>query len=1699
MKRFAVVLLTIIILLTTATATVNGEELPTAVPVPVWSVGYNTYTAQFIGEDKVVVYTFHGDMDLGFRYISVIDDDYARIYDIKTGKLIKEFHADGDGDTWDISTGSKVWGRGGVFSGNGKFLLEDPYEYGTGARVVDLETGTTYPINWTGTAGTYYACQMDYYGQFIAVGEKATDGRVLVFKFNGSAYNLIWNSTPIGDIRRLFITLDAQYLVYGALAHNYLYIAEKSGDSYEVIAKIPLEGGVGALTCTDPYDVGYILVGTDNGHIYIFDTHNGTKISDPDLVVHLNSTQTGTTERFYNPFYNRWNPIHVTAVAFATRDDNGDGKTTAVIVDLTTGKYYTYTIPVVGKASSVSLRGNYIFAGNALFMLIKPDPQAKEPRIRFHGDFVYNPTQSYPWELKTAFAIKAPKDKPYHIYFESGSIKITYVMAEYRPVSLITDSDIKDGKLGKMYDKGLVRYDIIYTDGAEVNEHNLTKRDDRTVVYEREHVLKTCTYARFIGVPASTADSGVIIEVPLNTKLTPYSDITLDPKFTVTVVVPHFNPLKELVGIAGLEIAGAGASHTIAKKYGEDWIRYYLRKKMIPELVIKKSQSMWKRALVRLAPKMAFIPAIALAVDAGVEFYTHYENLRQYENIKTTIYTIPILVDTKTGVKYAVVEYYLPQEASKYESDFREHVTSYLERLGIKRENIKIRISYITDTWEHYNDTIHEGRIPKPNLLELAKMITNVPPERLRIDKIVIIISTITQGYASAFEWLGGGYHLPVATIVHGNTIEVTGIISKYETKDPDEIASFIPKVEINGKQYDVSPSKDGAIAQFSLPTGTDALVVRFPNAEHLRAWFTLEAQTLVKVPMVDKGGYCEAEFHYDWKYGKDNLVIITKKMEFVDMPYPMLFAERKIILPNGRVEALFDISKYFELNQTIDDSTSPSGKRYYYITQDPKFLDPANGARMQTCKRYIFRYWYGIPPSPYSPHPNETIPVNGTMPLPQNYTSAFGNAWVRLYLNGTTNTSVIPRTLVVWLGSTGTANNTIEVRINMSSGYLDEKDRPVYTMKETKTLTFTLRPNETYTHFIDIQKFIAEAIKHAPRGFFEAVAEITKATYNKVLSDDISRVVYFPPSTIPQEGTVVVLNVKVVDAVNLTAVQGANVYIDDSLFGTTGVNGWVNGTVTTGLHRIKVERSGYETYEKDINVFGNMSITIELVPLVLPTTYHELEVLVQYNDGAPYEGASVTVKDNSTGTTLFTQATDSFGLAEFMIEHGKVVDVSITAGNYTFNFTGINMVRDYRIVATVPETSPYFEPEVAIENVTFKIHWGMGWFYGKTPHLVETWVFTNVPQTITLHYRAFDDETNETLNETDLTVSLHKGVNYIMNWVYLGVRNESRMVRVEVSITSYEQDTNLENNRMVSNVVMIKPFVDLSVTVLWKPVKQKNPYAILPEDVIEIDVGFMIPCKLKDIEVKAVINSHDLYEKKFKPLERHEDVVASMKPNTTIWYNTTVTVPFTDKIVVNASIHHPWEYMGWNNYINTTIEIFPDTAVKAVYLPLIVNSGQKFEVTVKLMSNAIGRGATIAVSDDTTEDLLGTTDIEITKPEMDVKFTLTAPTISGFYETHTWNVSSATVDYWSENDYKTLSVTIWNIPWWAWLLIFLILAIFVLSIIKSIVSVVKDRMRPRYRFFRRLEGGEEEETAERLSLSTVGKGIRKFRFFRKL
>jgi len=1364
-----------------------------------------------------------------------------------------------------------------------------------------------------------------------------------------------------------------------------------------------------------------------------------------------------------------------------------------IVIYNTTSKQYTIVgfdqnKTYSGRLAAVSPQAKYAILGDKAYLIVKQDIQAKEPRVRFHGTAVFNYGEK-PVDLSKPVILEAPENKPYHVYFESGSVKITSLVGEERPVDLITDQDVRYGYLGKMLDKGLIGYDVIYQDGGEVRDHSLYKVDDRTVAYYRVHVLKNLVYSKIIGGQASVVDSGIVIRIPLQGTVSTYTQLIQKQSLAVATVAPVFNWKKELLGVFGLEFLAGGASEGIGKALLSESFSDLMKRRGF-DVLTSEVDALHLKALKagRILGRAATIVGIALMVDSAVSAYTHYID---YSSVKTTMFVVPVVEDTRTHDKYAAVAFVLPEsEISNRASEYTNYVKTWLkDKLGVT----DVGVTFIGwgANWDEYKARLEAGQLPTINLEELITTqiaaAHNIPASRLKFKEVAIVIDTISSGYASFFDWVAGGVEIPIETRVAGQGIQVKGVIPSFVTTNPDEIVTLIPSVEVNGVRYNLTPTTDGAVVHFTLPLGTKKLVIRFPNSPYL-ATMRVDTSTLVKAPFVNETyGVMRAEFHYDW----NNVLIKLDRIEFVDMPYPMKYAERTFRYKYG--EFTHDVTPAFELNKTESDPTSPTGVRYYYVTQkNTKFIDPANGGTMQPCKTYIFRYFYIDPKD-------------------------VGNAWVRVFFNGTTVTSTIPRHAALYIGSNGTSQ-TISGTLTVSTKYRDPATKKVVTvMSQTFDWSKHVPANESILVEYDIEKFVAKAqelLSEGKVGFVEVVAKITSAEVNYIKDDDEDRVIYYPPPTLPKYGTPVSLSVRVLDYFNQTPISGATVVIDGVDTFTTDANGWANTSVTTGLHTINVTAAGYYDYSEDVNVYDNMTFTVYLIPesaTVLPptgnetdlpaivvngTTYYPVAVLVQYQDGKPYDGASVTILNSTTKAVIFTGVTDGSGYAYFPIPANYTIDVEVTAGNFSANQTNITVKDSTLVVFTVNQTSNYFAPEVAISDVRIVIHRGQGWFYGNVSHFVMTYIWTNTPQTIDLYLRLFDTQNNTVSEKTITGIQLHEGVNVYLDWLDVNVSTEFKNVTIYAKIVNFQQDTNLSNNELIGNTVTLKPFLDMYATVIWKPVKQKVSYAILPEDVIEVDIGFVIPAKITGVHIKAQIDEFDVNKKEMKTIEGRDETVATFEP-TTIWRNFTVKVPFTNKLVITANVSHPLEDFVLNNNISLEILVDPDTKVEyANPATLVVSSGSPTAVTVKLSSNALGRVFVVAVMDETTKNLLGKKDVEITEPNMTVTISATAPKISGFSEVHEWNVSANGIDYYEPNNYYSFNVTIWGIPWWAILLGILLVILFLLATLRAILATIEDRTRPRFRYFKRLDG---DEVSSRHLMCSDEAGIGRFRFFRKL
>jgi len=370
---------------------VNNDNITNATVIKLWTVTHSpvsgtlTYMAKFIGDEYVVVFTGHGDVSLDGSYVSVWENGKAFLYEVKTGKLIRTFTGPGVFDLW---TGAKVWDRSGFFSGDSAVLIEDVYKYGTNARIVYVGSWTAVPIDWgftDTTSGHFYAAQLDYYGTTLAVGH-ICEHRLIVYM--GAPYEPVFTYTDNEYYseygRRLQMTLDGDIILVGGRYYPYLDIWKLVPEEHTYIRVVHywLPGGVddsiGALGISDPWNVGYVIIGTMNGWVIIAHYNRTT---DEFKVLYKNK-EAGDGAWFYNPFYDRWIP-RVTEV-FALMSKGGVG----IIYDVVTNTSHKFLFGGdygSRKAAAVSPSGTYVFLGDSLYMVLKRDTLAGIPQNQVLG------------------------------------------------------------------------------------------------------------------------------------------------------------------------------------------------------------------------------------------------------------------------------------------------------------------------------------------------------------------------------------------------------------------------------------------------------------------------------------------------------------------------------------------------------------------------------------------------------------------------------------------------------------------------------------------------------------------------------------------------------------------------------------------------------------------------------------------------------------------------------------------------------------------------------------------------------------------------------------------------------------------------------------------------------------------------------------------------------------------------------------------------------------------------------------------------------------------------------------------------------------------------------------------------------------------------------------------------------------------
>jgi hypothetical protein len=539
----------------------------------------------------------------------------------------------------------------------------------------------------------------------------------------------------------------------------------------------------------------------------------------------------------------------------------------------------------------------------------------------------------------------------------------------------------------------------------------------------------------------------------------------------------------------------------------------------------------------------------------------------------------------------------------------------------------------------------------------------------------------------------------------------------------------------------------------------------------------------------------------------------------------------------------------------------------------------------------------------------------------------------------------------------------------------------------------------------------------------------------------------------------------------------------------------WSSKTNGTGYADLYVPFTGYYNitgvhpdymvvWREIVIVENNTLVNLPLVPVItnitppinntLPpiiinqTAYYWLTVQVLWADGYPFHGATVNVYNYTTGELIASGVTNGTGAVHFLIRANTTIKYTVNATNPLnpsqtyYDERVVEMTRHSWFVHVLPWTSQYFAPEVMVASVELVIHRGQGYFYGNVSHLVVYSIWTNVRQTVRVFMGLYNvsGDTPILVNwKTAYLYDLEVGVNTYLDWISVNA-SAGGMFAVLVNITWYEQDTILENNWMWSKPVFLKPFTDFYVIVLWRPVQVKQIWTILPGDLIEIDIGAYIPINTTVLPAvfKWLVRFNNLTGRAIEEIRGMSEEIRATEPGM-LWRNMTITVPWTNRIYIDAWVEHPWEDAGLNNYVGVLIRVDPDIELKLVDYTRIVREGEEIRFTVEIRSNVEreqGAVMWITVEDNTTNIILARRELTV-EPCLRVELTGRAPENPPLFwlirepsTTHAVGVKVTGFDLYTENNYAEAQVTVLSNQW-----IYAVIGVALLVALIAIISAV--------------------------------------------
>jgi len=1284
----------------------QGTQLPGVSIIKLWSVTHASYMAKFYGENYVVVCDSHCDVSLNGGFISTYGAAY--VYKTTTGVRLGSLSGPGTWrvDSWEPFSATKVSSYSGFFSADSSKMVMDPRMHGgTGAVVYDTSTWRAIQIDWgfTDTTGShFYAIQLDYDGDTLAVGYIGVDypnsgwndtSRLLIYKYDPGQgkYVKVYQYSAIGDYgRRLQMTLDGRVVLVGGMGHPYIDIHAYDGNSYTLKKGVGLPdvGGVTALGISDSYNVGYVIAGTLNGWVII----GKYDISTNEFIIIYQNQDAPINSWLYSPFYDRWIPKVTEVFALCThRDSNRVGR--GIVFDVLTNKTKIIDFAGAGtpqwSAATVSPEANYIFLGESLYMVVKRDVQTGAPRARLWGtlitDIPYQP-------LNVPIMVSAPGG--IDALFFSGNVTISRLYVEPVSVGLVDDPDILAGYLSKMHGKGLIYPEVFHVDAEQWWSYTDVGALDILpgVVFKDELASEGLEdYENFIAQTASLKFKpppyfregniyyGTVINVPLSQPLGLYSEMKMELATSIHQTALLYDVNGRALGVLGVPTTvggGVAASSAVVSKVANavlaKWVIQYLR----GAIDVSKLAGL---TTVQSAAKVAGYVGLAIIAWGGVDAVLIKWGGFGAINAQTWLIIAPTVVD-KYGRQFTALKLYLPLEESVRVQDYYNIISEHFSKLGYA--DVGLEVDYPVRTWDEYKRLLERGFTP---VVDLYKLISEtiaskygLRMEELKITGCKILVVNRVWSKETFWEWIGGGVSAAAVTLIGAKAINVKGVLASKILTDPSDIVSALGSIYINDNSFTLQPGRDGAYASFNVLLGTSKLVLKFNAPAGYYGDLRLAIDSVVKAPFSELNTYgYTARLDYNWT----GTQLALSKIDLVDMPYPMLICERIYMYTYGNFTQ--DLTKYFNMTSVTDDPSSPSGKRYYYVTTSTLIFDPANGGLLQPGEKFILNYYYNMPP----------------------------DVSIMAFLNGTQLASTLPHHVTVVINNSAPPQDVF-YDLTITLKYYRDTTEVIAGKRTFAGLAARVGNYSVFYDTFSIAEDVYEAIELMKTlGVvvqMEIYARITNAAYNYYKSNDEWRLVYIPspqlPTPIPSGNFTVTVYVyefhenKWVPSPNATVeiYRGYNVTGERVYAGVTNESGVVQLIMESGTYTFRASKPGFIDYNVTLLVASNTVVNMYLAPaekppIITPVPTNVTVTFYVYNatSGSPVSGANITATyiepANSTYyNAVFTATTGSDGKAVLVLPVGKyIVNVSATGYNA---FTGY-YVFDRDTVVNIPLT----------------------------------------------------------------------------------------------------------------------------------------------------------------------------------------------------------------------------------------------------------------------------------------------------------------------------------------------------------------------------------------------------------------------------